>query len=135
MRKSHGHVDGNNRIGFAAAATFLVVSRVRLAASEQESYDAVIRVEEGRLSEQELASCIRRSELIRACETRAWENGPSVGVSRQIRLVEEAETCPQEIDDPFECDIGNDPLHLIQPPNCLALLEGKRQLRSSRPSG
>lgn len=42
--------------GDAAAATFLVVNRVRLAASEQESYDVVIRVEEGRLSEQELAS-------------------------------------------------------------------------------
>ncbi len=59
LTKNHGYVDGNKRVGFAAAATFLVVNGVRLAAAEEEAYDAVIRVAEGRLSEEDLASWMR----------------------------------------------------------------------------
>lgn len=54
LTKNHGYVDGNKRIGFAAAATFL-----RLNASEVEAYDMVIGVVETRYSEAELAAWIR----------------------------------------------------------------------------
>ena len=57
--KNHGYVDGNKRIGFAAAATFLVVNGAPLNAPEADAYDAVIRVVEGTMSEEELAVWIR----------------------------------------------------------------------------
>ena len=64
LTKNHGYVDGNKRVGFAAAATFLLMNGVRLTASEEEAYDAVVRVADGRLSETELAGWIRdRTEI------------------------------------------------------------------------
>ena len=64
LTKNHGYVDGNKRIGFAAAATFLLLNGVRLTASEEEAYDAVIRVADGRLSAADLAEWIRgRTEI------------------------------------------------------------------------
>jgi death-on-curing protein len=48
-----------NRIGFAAAATFLLVNGVRLIASEADAYDTVIGLIEGHLSEEEVAQWIR----------------------------------------------------------------------------
>lgn len=59
--KNHGYVDGNKRVGFAAAATFLRLNGVRLTASEVEAYDAVIGLVEGRYSEEEIAAWIRNS--------------------------------------------------------------------------
>jgi death-on-curing protein len=59
LTRNHGYVDGNKRVGFAAAATFLVLNRVRLTASEVEAYDMVIGVVEGRCSEDEGAHWIR----------------------------------------------------------------------------
>lgn len=59
--KNHGYVDGNKRIGFAAAATFLLLNGIRLTASEVEAHELVIAVVEGRISEEELAAWIRRN--------------------------------------------------------------------------
>lgn len=59
LAKNHGYVDGNKRVGFACAATFLRLNGVRLTASETEAYDAVIGLVEGRYSEKEIAGWIR----------------------------------------------------------------------------
>ena len=59
LAKNHGYVDGNKRIGFAAAATFLLLNGVRLTAPEADAYDTVIGLIEGRLSEEEVARWIR----------------------------------------------------------------------------
>lgn len=59
LTRNHGYVDGNKRVGFAAAATFLVLNGVRLTASEVEAYDLVIGVVEGRYSEDAVADWIR----------------------------------------------------------------------------
>src|SRR4051794_39629117 len=42
LAKNHGYIDGNKRIGFAAAATFLLLNGLRLNASEADAYDTVI---------------------------------------------------------------------------------------------
>jgi death-on-curing protein len=57
--KNHGYVDGNKRVAFAGAATFLLLNGFRLTASEPEAYDAVIGVVEGRYSEEDLAVWLR----------------------------------------------------------------------------
>src|SRR5947199_9559979 len=57
--KNHGYVDGNKRVGFAAAATFLLLNGLRLTAPEADAYDIVIGLAEGRLSESELARWFR----------------------------------------------------------------------------
>lgn len=59
LTRNHGYVDGNKRVGFAAAATFLVLNGVRLTAPEVEAYDLVIGVVEGRYSEDAVADWIR----------------------------------------------------------------------------
>jgi death-on-curing protein len=59
LAKNHGYLDGNKRVGFAAAATFLVVNGLRLTATEPEAYDAVIAVVEDRITEEESAAWIR----------------------------------------------------------------------------
>ncbi|CAN5679621.1 type II toxin-antitoxin system death-on-curing family toxin [soil metagenome] len=59
LTRNHDYIDGNRRVGFAAAATFLVLNGVRLTASEVEAYDMVIGVVEGRYSEDEVAHWIR----------------------------------------------------------------------------
>jgi len=59
--KNHGYVDGNKRVAFAAAATFLLLNGLRLTASEADAYDIVIGVVEGRYTESELAVWFRRN--------------------------------------------------------------------------
>jgi death-on-curing protein len=59
LDKNHGYVDGNKRVAFAGAATFLLLNGFRLTASEPETYDAVIGVVEGRYSEEDLAVWLR----------------------------------------------------------------------------
>lgn len=61
LAKNHGFVDGNKRIGFAAAATFLLLNGLRLTASEADAYDTVIGLVEGRLSEEDVAGWMRGS--------------------------------------------------------------------------
>lgn len=57
--RNHGYIDGNKRVGFAAAATFLLLNGARLTASEADAYEAVIGLVEGRLTEVEAAQWIR----------------------------------------------------------------------------
>src|SRR3954447_24318196 len=57
--KNHGYVDGNKRVGFATAATFLLLNGWRLTASEADAYDAVIGAVEGSRTESEIADWIR----------------------------------------------------------------------------
>lgn len=59
LTKNHGYIDGNKRVGFAAAATFLRLNGIRLTASELEAYEAVIGLVEDRYSEEEIAGWIR----------------------------------------------------------------------------
>jgi death-on-curing protein len=59
LAKNHGYVDGNKRVGFACAATFLRLNGLRLTASEPEAYDAVVGLVEGRYSEEQIAAWIR----------------------------------------------------------------------------
>lgn len=59
LTKNHGYVDGNKRVGFAAAATFLMLNGLRLTAPEKEAYEAVIAVVDGLFSEADLADWIR----------------------------------------------------------------------------
>lgn len=61
LSKNHGYVDGNKRVAFAAAATFLFLNGIRLTASEAEAYDAVIGLVEGRYSEAQTAEWIRKN--------------------------------------------------------------------------
>lgn len=66
LAKNHGYVDGNKRVAFACATTFLRLNGSRLTASEPEAYDAVIGLVEGRYSEEQIAAWIRRqSESVR----------------------------------------------------------------------
>ena len=57
--KNHGYVDGNKRVGFASAATFLLLNGSRLTATEPDAYDQVVAVAAGHLEEPALASWIR----------------------------------------------------------------------------
>lgn len=59
LTKNHGYVDGNKRVGFAAAATFLLLNGVRLTASEPDAYDVVMGIAESRYTEEETAAWIR----------------------------------------------------------------------------
>jgi death-on-curing protein len=59
--KNHAYVDGNKRVGFAAAATFLWLNGWRLTASESDAYDAVIGTVEGSRTESELADWLRKN--------------------------------------------------------------------------
>jgi death-on-curing protein len=58
--KNHPYVDGNKRVGFAAAAVFLLLNGLELTAPEVDAYDAVIGTASGTLSETDLASWLRR---------------------------------------------------------------------------
>jgi death-on-curing protein len=57
--KNHGYVDGNKRVGFAAAATFLLLNGSRLTASEADAYEAVMGAVEGRRTEPDIADWLR----------------------------------------------------------------------------
>jgi death on curing protein len=65
LTKNHGYVDGNKRVGFAAAATFLLLNGTQLIASEPEAYETVIGVVEGRIGEDDLAAWIRANTVSR----------------------------------------------------------------------
>lgn len=61
LTNNHGYIDGNKRVGFAAAATFLRINGVRLTASEVAAFDLVMGVAEGRQTEPEIAAWFRAS--------------------------------------------------------------------------
>lgn len=57
--KNHGYIDGNKRVGFAAAGTFLLLNGLRLTASEADAYDVVMGAVEGRRTESDIAEWFR----------------------------------------------------------------------------
>ena len=59
LAKNHGYLDGNKRVAFACAATFLRLNGLRLTASEPDAYDLALGVAEGRISEDEAARWFR----------------------------------------------------------------------------
>jgi death on curing protein len=59
LARNHGFVDGNKRIGFAAAATFLLLNGQRLTAPETDAYETVIGLVEGRITEENVARWMR----------------------------------------------------------------------------
>jgi death-on-curing protein len=59
--KNHGYLDGNKRVGFASAATFLLLNGVRLTALEADAYDAVIGAVDGSRTEPDIADWLRGS--------------------------------------------------------------------------
>ena len=59
LARNHGYVDGNKRVAFAAAATFLLVNGWQLTADEGAAYEVVVAVAAGRLTEEELATWMR----------------------------------------------------------------------------
>lgn len=65
--KNHGYVDGNKRVAFAAAATFLLLNGTRLTAPEGDAYDRVLGLVEGCFTEAETAAWIRANSGPAAC--------------------------------------------------------------------
>src|SRR6478735_2783855 len=61
--KNHGYVDGNKRVAFAAAATFLLLNGLRLTGSESDAYEVVIAAADGRLDEEGVARWIRANAV------------------------------------------------------------------------
>lgn len=59
--RNHGYIDGNKRVGFAAAATFLLLNDQELHASEPEAYDVVVGVASGEVSETAISEWIRQN--------------------------------------------------------------------------
>lgn len=57
--KNHGYLDGNKRVAFACAATFLHLNGRRLTATEAEAYDLVMSTAESRTSEDAVADWFR----------------------------------------------------------------------------
>lgn len=61
--KNHGYIDGNKRVAFASAATFLLLNGRRLTASEPDACEAVIGVAEGRHTEGEIGEWVRQNSV------------------------------------------------------------------------
>jgi death-on-curing protein len=59
IARNHPSVDGNKRVAFVVARTFLLLNGVDLAASQEDKCVTFLRLAEGRLREQELAAWIR----------------------------------------------------------------------------
>lgn len=58
--RNHALVDGNKRVGFTSTVLFLHRNDVSLAFEEDEAYDLVIAVAEGRLDVPEIAAALER---------------------------------------------------------------------------
>jgi death-on-curing protein len=61
LAKKHGFVDGNKRVAFAAAGTFLLANGLLLVAPEPEAYAVVVDLASGELSEEDMARWLRAS--------------------------------------------------------------------------
>lgn len=57
--RNHPFVDGNKRTAYVACRTFLILNGQDIAATREEKYEAFLHLAEGRLSEAELAACLR----------------------------------------------------------------------------
>jgi death-on-curing protein len=58
--KNHPYRDGNKRIGFLAMATFLGMNNCELTATDAEVVDAIVALADGSISEEVLATWVRR---------------------------------------------------------------------------
>jgi death-on-curing protein len=58
--RNHALVDGNKRVGLTACALLLFKNEITLAFEEDEAYDLVIAVAEGRLDVPEIAQSLQR---------------------------------------------------------------------------
>jgi death-on-curing protein len=58
LAKNHGYLDGNKRIAFAAAVSFLDMNGIALTATEADAHACVIGLVEGRLTEKDVAQWI-----------------------------------------------------------------------------
>ncbi|MEO7993656.1 MAG: type II toxin-antitoxin system death-on-curing family toxin [bacterium] len=63
--KNHPFVDGNKRVGYASARTFLELNGYRLAGDFSDKYGLVIGIAEGRVSKDEAAKFIREQMVRR----------------------------------------------------------------------
>lgn len=61
LAKNHGYVDGNKRVAFMAAYSFLEANGLRLVAPEGEAYAVIVDLASGALSEEDLARWLRAS--------------------------------------------------------------------------
>jgi death-on-curing protein len=61
LAKNRGFVDGNKRVAFAAAVTFLLANGLLLVAPEPEAYAVVVDLASGELSEEDMARWLRAS--------------------------------------------------------------------------
>lgn len=60
LAKNHAFVDGNNRIGFVATNVFLILNGFEIEAPEPAVVDVMVRVADGRLSQDAFANWIRQ---------------------------------------------------------------------------
>lgn len=58
---NHGYVDGNKRVAFMAAYSFLDANGLRLTAPEGEAYAVIVDLASGELTEEEMARWLRAS--------------------------------------------------------------------------
>lgn len=59
LAKNHAFVDGNKRVAFVAANVFLILNQFEIAASEPAVVETMLRLADGRMGREELATWIR----------------------------------------------------------------------------
>jgi death-on-curing protein len=59
LAKNHGFVDGNKRIAWAAARTFLIVNDVEIAFDQIDATQMTLKLAAGEISEEQLAAWFR----------------------------------------------------------------------------
>ena len=59
--KNHGYVDGNKRVGFLAAYTFLDMHGLELKATEADVVETIEALAKGTLSEEDITEWVRRN--------------------------------------------------------------------------
>jgi death on curing protein len=64
IAKNHPFIDGNKRTALVVMRTFLLLNDYNINASQEEKYLAFLKLAEGNLSEEELASWIRQKLMM-----------------------------------------------------------------------
>ncbi len=60
LSKNHAFVDGNKRVAYVSARTFLLINGWDITATQEEKYLTMLSLAEGNISEEELTNWIRR---------------------------------------------------------------------------
>ena len=63
ITRNHPFVDGNKRVAFAAMAVFLELNGWRLAASQQDATDTMLRLAAGSMSERDLVAWVTENAV------------------------------------------------------------------------